>query len=88
MLLRVQPCDFKLHYIPGKNIALADTMSRQSSAEAKQIELDVQVSFVQFSTKKLEAVREATRTDDELCALKAIIINGWPENQRHLAAPL
>ena len=67
---------------------LADAMSRQPSSESTQIDLDIQVSFVQFSTQKLQSIREATQADDELCALRAVIVDGWPDSQRHLTAPL
>ena len=83
MFLRVQPYDFVLRYNPGKQMMLADVMSRQPSSETTQIDLDVQVSFVQFSTQKLQAIREATQAD-ELCALRTVIVEGWPESQRHL----
>ena len=88
MFLRVQPYDFVLRYKPGKQMMLADAMSRQPSSESTQIDLDIQVSFVQFSTQKLQSIREATQADDELCALRAVIVDGWPDSQRHLAAPL
>ena len=35
MLLRLQPYDFELRYKPGKEMALADTMSRQPHALTK-----------------------------------------------------
>ena len=88
MFLRVQPYDFVLGYKPGKQMMLADAMSRQPSSESTQIDLDIQVSFVQFSTQKLQSIREAIQADDELCALRAVIVDGWPDSQRHLAAPL
>ena len=46
MLLRVQQYDFKLRYKPGKDMALADTMSRQPCTDDDQIDLDVQITFV------------------------------------------
>ena len=88
MLLRLQPYDFELRYKPGKEMALADTMSRQPSRYKEQIELDVQITFVQFSTKILQELRGETQTDDELCALKTVITDGWPERQSSLPATL
>ena len=67
---------------------LADAMSRQPSSESTQIDLDIQVSFVQFSMQKLQSIRKATQADDELRALRAVIVDGWPDSQRHLDAPL
>ena len=88
MFLRVQPYDFVLRYKPGKQMMLADATSRQPSSESTQIDLDIQVSFVQFSTQKLQSIIEATQADDELCALRAVIVDRWPDSQHHLAAPL
>ena len=89
MFLRVQPYDFVLRYKPGKQMMLADVLSRQPSSETTQIDLDVQVSFVlQFSTQKLQAIREATHANDELCALITVIVEGWSESQRQLQPPL
>ena len=56
MFLRIQPY-YVLRYKPGKQMMLADVMSRQPSSETTQIDLDVQVSFVQFSTQKLQAIK-------------------------------
>ena len=39
MFLRVQPYDFVLRYKPGKQMMLADAMSRQPSSESTQIDL-------------------------------------------------
>ena len=81
MFMRVQPYHFVLRYKPGKQMMLADAMSRQPSSESTQIDLDIQVSFVQFSTQKLQSIREATQADDELCALRTVILDGWPDGQ-------
>ena len=48
---RVQPYDFVLRYKPGKQMMLADAMSRQPSSESTQIDLDIQVSFVVFNAE-------------------------------------
>ena len=88
MLLRLQPYDVELRYKPGKEMALAGTMSRQPCRDKEQIELDVQITFVQFSTKILQELRGETQADDELCALKTVITDGWPERQSSLPATL
>ena len=68
MLLRVQQYDFKLRNKPGKDMALADTMSRQPCTDDDQIDLDDQITVVQFSSNKLQEIREATLRDKEMCA--------------------
>ena len=88
MLLRIQLYEIQLPYRPGKELALADTMSRQPCADGKKIELDVQIKFVQFSTQKLQTLRLGTRADAGLQSLITVITNDWPERQRLLPMPL
>ena len=88
MLLRIQPYNIQLRCRPGKELALADTMSRQPCADGEKIELDVQITFVQFSTHKLQTLRLETRADAGLQSLITVITNGWPERQCLLPAPL
>ena len=88
MLLRIQPYNIQLQYRPGKELALADPMSRQPCVDGKKIELDVQITFVQFSTHKLQALRLETQADAGLQSLITVITNGWPECQCLLPAPL
>ena len=63
-------------------------MSRQPCADGKKIELDVQITFVQFSTHKLQTLRLETRADAGLQSLITVITNGWPERQCLLPTPL
>ena len=82
MLLRIQPYEVQIRYRPGKEMALADTLSRQPCPDNKTIELDVQISHVQFSTRKLDDLRRETRNDSELQNLLKVIVDGWPDRQR------
>ena len=66
MLLRIQPYDVQILYRPANDVALADTLPRQPCPDNKTIELDVQISHVQFSTWKLDDLRRETRNDSEL----------------------
>ena len=66
MLLCIQPYDVQIRYRPGKKMALADTLFRQPCPDNKTIEIDVQISQVQFSTRKLDDLRRETRNDSEL----------------------
>ena len=82
MLLRIQPYDVQIRYRPGKEMALADTLYRQPCPDNKTIELVVQISHVQFSTRKLDDLRRETRNDSELQNLLKVIVDGWPDRQR------
>ena len=84
MLLRIQPYDIVIRYKPGKEMTLADSMSRQPCINAESLEFDVQISHVQFSTQKLDELRRETRNDNELLSLLKVIADGWPDRQRDL----
>ena len=69
---------------PGKEMTLADSMSRQPFSNAESLEIDVHISHVQFSTRKLDELRRETRNDNELLGLLNMIAGGWPGRQRDL----
>ena len=82
MLLRIQSYDIVIKYKPGKEVTLADSMSRQPCSNSESLEFDVQISHVQFSTQKLDELRRETRNDDKLQSLLKVIADGWPNRQR------
>ena len=82
MLLRIQPYDIVIKYKPGKEVTLADSMSRKPCSNSKSMEFDFQISHVQFSTRKLDELRQETRNDDKLQSLMKVIADGWPDRQR------
>ncbi len=88
MLLRLQPYDVTVMYRPGKEILLADALSRLPGEDNHHIDLDVQINFVQFSSEKLTQIQQETASDHTLHALREIIINGWPSRMKELAKPL
>ena len=81
MLLRLQQYDFKIEYKPGKEMTLADTLSRLPSPGNKDsIDLDMTIGQVRFSASKIKELQEETKRDSALSQLIPIIANGWPEN--------
>lgn len=88
MLLRLQPYDLNLHYRPGKDIPMADALSRQPAPENDHIDLDMQIHFVQFSAEKLNLIQNETAKDEVLSSLKEIIIQGWPVKMKDLPRDL
>ena len=88
MLLRIQPYAITIRYRPGKEMAMADALSRQPSDNKEQIQLDVQLHFVQFSTQRLEILRDETQQDPELMELQSIILDGWPEKRNEIPAEI
>lgn len=94
MLLRIQPYNLTIKYIPGKDMKIADPLSRLSNGERKHIEglNDVRIHSImtQFSDNVLQRIKDETSKDAELNALKEIVYTGWPEhihNVPHLCHP-
>lgn len=87
MFLRLQRYDYKISYKPGKEMILPDSLSRipcQGNAKDQEIDLSLNVCMVQFSTSRLEELREATKQDEELFRLLKCIVQGFPENQKDI----
>ncbi|PFX30032.1 Retrovirus-related Pol polyprotein [Stylophora pistillata] len=83
MLLRLQPYDLTIHYQPGKNMEIADALSQLSPEGQNPIpDMNVQIHevFPQFSNNMLQLIKDQTRLNPELSALKGMIHTGWPTN--------
>ena len=92
MLLQLQRYDIDLIYKLGKEMFLADTLSRAFSPSAKygeQDELEKELEVVcaledtQLQDMILDKNAQETRTDPTLRAVKELIQHGWP-HQRQL----
>ena len=88
MLMRLQNYDLKIAYKPGKEMLLADGLSRLTPAENSHIELDLQIDLVHFGARKLEELKEETGRDNTLKGLRDVIVAGWPGSRKGLASPL
>ena len=91
MLLRLQPYDVTIRYRPGKQMHVADALSRLSSDKAMPIpDLNVQIHEVcpQFSNEYLQKIQEETLEDPELAALKEVVFKGWPNTIKELSPVL
>ncbi|KAK2710841.1 hypothetical protein QYM36_012133 [Artemia franciscana] len=66
MMLAIKPYDLTFHYRPGKEIPVADTLSR----------------LYQSQKRGMEHIRKVSLQDEELNILMQIIENGWPENRK------
>ncbi|KAL5017999.1 hypothetical protein ScPMuIL_003721 [Solemya velum] len=86
LLIRLQSYDLVIKYRLGKEMVLADALSRLSPEEKQQIDTDVHIHEVcsQFSTDMLERLKEETKADPELSALKEMMYTGWPETRTDL----
>ena len=84
MLLRVQPYDMVIKYRPGKELQLADAMSRLNPKVAPAIKLERTIHAVKWSDEKLAEARHLTMEDPELKPLMEIVTKGWPDRVQDL----
>ena len=84
MLLRIQPYDMKIKYRPGKELLLADALSRIQPRQGETINLEKTIHCVRWSVEKLDDVRRQTDTDAELQPLREVVTRGWPEDAKML----
>ncbi|PIK38385.1 hypothetical protein BSL78_24770 [Apostichopus japonicus] len=71
MLLRLQGYDVTIQYRPGRELLIADALSRLNPID-------------EHNEHKLNTIKDATKDDQELVALTEIVVNGWPERQREV----
>ena len=86
MLLRLQRYDFTLRYKPGKEMVIADTLSRacttDDTTDRMEEELKCAVHLILstgMSEMWLQEIKEATNEDQSMQKLKIYIQHGWPE---------
>ena len=82
ILLRLQAYDIEIRYKPGKEMVVADALSRLSPVEKHEIpEMKVRIHHVVSVTPtKLELIRQETATDMTLQLLKQQVTDGWPDS--------
>uniref|UniRef100_A0A3P9LFC2 ribonuclease H n=1 Tax=Oryzias latipes TaxID=8090 RepID=A0A3P9LFC2_ORYLA len=87
MLLRLQRYSLKVTYKPGKELHIADTLSRAFLREkedlmGKELEVNMITPQLPMSEEKLNKFKKATAEDPELQHLKERVQRGWPK-ERH-----
>lgn len=92
MIMRLQKYDFTVHYERGKNMHLADMLSRAylpfQGKEGDDVESVKVVRYLPISDKHLDEIRAETRKDQSLRDhLSETILVGWPEENKD-APPL
>ena len=90
LLLRLQQYDAEIRYRPGREMYLADTLSRaylslsptdtQRSETEKEVECIHAVDYLAISEQQLSEIKQETAKDPTLQTLKNVILRGWPEN--------
>ncbi|XP_070193833.1 uncharacterized protein [Littorina saxatilis] len=89
MLLRLQKYSIKVIHVPGKQIPVADTLSRKFlPAEPDDVteDLDAQIHCIvknlPVSDEKMARIKKATAEDQSLVTVKSYIHNGWPDTRQ------
>lgn len=92
MLLRMQKYEVHLKYRPGKNMELADTLSRaylpneQQSKFESTVEAINMLQFLPIAPERLEDIQNQTAGDAALQELGSTIRNGWPTDRKSISA--
>ncbi len=86
MLLQLQKYDIDLTHVPGKDIPLADTLSRKSLpdtypelSDGMDVQVNAMMTNTPISDQKMDVIRQATHTDSQLQVPKRVLLDGWPE---------
>ena len=81
MRLKLQPYNFKLVYKKGKDIGLADCLSRfpQQGTAEPLMDDELMVCLVEtLAYSNHKRIQDTTQEDDELLAVTRFILQGWP----------
>lgn len=89
MKLRLIKYKLNLFHIPGKDLYIADLLSRyfnkdNDEGDTEGLDLDEVVHSLNISNEKRKNFQEETSKDPELKLLKEILLNGWPNNKKVL----
>jgi len=86
MLLQLQKYDIEVVHIPGKDIPVADTLSRKflphtypEMSEGMEVQVHALIDNMPISDKKMIEIKEATEADMQCQVLKQMIEDGWPQ---------
>ena len=82
MLLQLQRYDVTIRYRPGKEILLADTLSRCPSQASGEIKLDMRVDYIAFRKTWIAKLKDTTREDPILGTVYQLTQQGWPHQRR------
>ena len=90
MLLRIQVYDARIIYQNGKQMELADTLSRArgsfegTTAFEREVETVNMTEYLSVSAARLDDIKAHTETDNELQMVIEVVKNGWPEERKKL----
>ena len=88
MLMRLQSHDIHLVYRKGKDLVLADALSRaylQTEQQENEEVTDYEVlSLLPITSNKLDELKQATAADNSLQRVYRATQSGWPTQSKHI----
>lgn len=85
MLLQLQPYALTIVYKKGKDLVLADTLSRSYLPDSQTSEMEADdtevISTVSITKSRFEELQEATAADPEMAKLAELCTKGWPNRE-------
>ena len=84
MLLELQRYDVTIKYRPGKEMQLADALSRCPARASQEIKLDMRVDYIAFTKPWIEKLKDSTQRDPILAMVYQLTQQGWPHQRRHV----
>ena len=84
MLLRLQHFNCTIKYRPGKEMLLADALSRLPSPANTTIELDMRIDHHGFTTERIKQISVETATDPILAIVHNFTQDGWPTRRNRV----
>ena len=98
MLLRLQRYEIKMTYKPGKEMIIADTLSRayltDKDINNDQMNDEIEgfvhavVNRIPVSEEGLEQIRKETARDETMQLLTSTIRTGWPETRKQVSSTI
>ena len=90
MLMRLQRYEIEVRYRPGREMHIADMLSRaylpcsdRDKCEFEQVNM---AKFLPIRPERLAAIQAATDEDEALQTLKRVVLQGWPEDRADVPA--
>ena len=84
MLLELQRYNVTIKYRPGKEMQLADALSRCAARASQEIKLDMRVDNIAFMKPWIEKLKDSTQRDPILVMVYQLTQQGWPHQRRHV----
>ena len=84
MLLELQRYNVTIKYRPGKEMQLADALSRCPARASQEIKLDMRVDYIAFTKPWIEKLKDSTQRDPILATVYQLTQQGWLHQRRHV----